>query len=110
MTRSHSDAWAHVPQRRQSLVVTHAVWNSGGRRTPAVPADPLEDTPAINEAARKALSKAAGACRRVGWFSFWTQLTLSVVSAVILLFSVAFTAQARAACMRSSAPPMHTTS
>ena len=90
--------------QEQRLVVTHAAWNSGARRAPAVPADALEDTPAINEAARKALSKAAGACRRVGWFSFWTQLTLSVVSAVILLFSVAFTAQVGAACMPGSAP------
>ena len=59
--------------------------------------DPLDDTPAINEAARKALSKAAVACRRIGWFSFWTQLSLSIVSAGILLFSVAFTSQVR--CM-----------
>ena len=33
--------------------------------------------------------------RRYGWISFWVQLTLSVVSAVILLFSVAFTSQVR---------------
>lgn len=31
--------------------------------------------------------------RRYGWIGFWTQLTLSVVSGVILLFSVAFTSQ-----------------
>ncbi|KAI8466825.1 MAG: hypothetical protein J3K34DRAFT_432413 [Monoraphidium minutum] len=31
--------------------------------------------------------------RRFGWLAFWIQLTLSVVSGVILLFSVAFTSQ-----------------
>jgi len=31
--------------------------------------------------------------QRYGWISFWVQLSLSVVSAVILLFSVAFTSQ-----------------
>ncbi|KAI8464722.1 MAG: hypothetical protein J3K34DRAFT_388344 [Monoraphidium minutum] len=34
--------------------------------------------------------------RRYGWLAFWTQLTLSVVSGIILLFSVAFTSQVRA--------------
>lgn len=48
---------------------------------------------AVSEAARKALNRAADACRRVGWISFWVQLSLSVVSAGILLFSVAFTSQ-----------------
>jgi hypothetical protein len=47
----------------------------------------------MNEAARKALFKATRAVRRYGWTSFWAQLTLSIVSAVILLFSVAFTSQ-----------------
>lgn len=45
----------------------------------------------ISEPARKNLTNAAAACRRFGWLSFWTQLVLSVVSAIILLFSVAFT-------------------
>lgn len=45
----------------------------------------------ISEPARKNLANAAAACRRFGWLSFWTQLVLSVVSAIILLFSVAFT-------------------
>ena len=67
--------------------------------------DPLDDTPAINEAARKALSKAAVACRRIGWFSFWTQLSLSIVSAGILLFSVAFTSQVRHS---AGCPDLHT--
>ena len=82
-------------------VITESVWNNRGRQSKtavAVP-DPLDDTPAINEAARKALSKAAVACRRVGWFSFWTQLSLSIVSAGILLFSVAFTSQV--GCMQA---------
>ena len=47
---------------------------------------------AVSEAARTRLFRAADACRKVGWASFWTQLALSLVSAGILLFSVAFTA------------------
>lgn len=47
----------------------------------------------FSEAARKALFRAADVCRRIGWGSFWTQLALSIASAGILLFSVAFTAQ-----------------
>jgi hypothetical protein len=35
--------------------------------------------------------------RRYGWLAFWIQLTLSIVSGVILLFSVAFTSQVRRA-------------
>lgn len=56
---------------------------------------PMPDPPPerMGEAARKALSRATTAVKRYGWISFWVQLTLSVVSAVILLFSVAFTSQ-----------------
>jgi hypothetical protein len=45
------------------------------------------------DAAVKSLARATRAINRFGWFSFWTQLALSVVSGVILLFSVAFTSQ-----------------
>eukprot|EP00884_Botryococcus_braunii_P004776 jgi/Botrbrau1/1429/Bobra.0063s0121.1 len=48
---------------------------------------------AVSEAARKALNRASDACRQVGWIGFWIQLSLSIVSAGILLFSIAFTAQ-----------------
>jgi hypothetical protein len=37
---------------------------------------------------------------RYGWIGFWVQLTLSVVSGVILLFSVAFTSQVRAGSVK----------
>jgi hypothetical protein len=47
----------------------------------------------LGEAARQSLAKATSAMRRYGWIGFWVQLTLSVVSGVILLFSVAFTSQ-----------------
>ena len=57
----------------------------------AVPTPP--PPPAVSEAARVRLFRAADACRRVGWASFWAQLALSIVSAGILLFSAAFTAQ-----------------
>lgn len=52
----------------------------------------------LSEPAKAALSRAARAMRRYGWLAFWTQLTMSVVSGVILLFSVAFTSQVRWAC------------
>ncbi|KAG1680559.1 hypothetical protein FOA52_015006 [Chlamydomonas sp. UWO 241] len=47
----------------------------------------------MGEAARKALNRATRATLRYGWTGFWVQLTLSVISSVILLFSVAFTSQ-----------------
>ena len=47
----------------------------------------------LPDPARRNLQSAAAACRRFGWIGFWSQLTLSIVSAIILLFSVAFTAQ-----------------
>lgn len=37
--------------------------------------------------------RATKAMSKYGWASFWVQLTLSAVSAIILLFSVAFTSQ-----------------
>jgi len=49
----------------------------------------------MSEPARAALMRATSAMRRYGWIAFWTQLTLSVVSGVILLFSVAFTSHVR---------------
>jgi hypothetical protein len=64
----------------------------------------------LGEAARSSLAKATSAMRRYGWIGFWVQLSLSVVSGVILLFSVAFTSQVRrrgvaqtAACFTDSA-------
>ena len=47
----------------------------------------------LPDPARRNLQSAAAACRRFGWIGFWSQLTLSIVSAIILLFSVAFTSQ-----------------
>lgn len=47
----------------------------------------------VTDLAKRALNCAANSTRQIGWFSFWTQLALSIVSAVILLFSVAFTSQ-----------------
>uniref|UniRef100_A0A383VTA3 Uncharacterized protein n=1 Tax=Tetradesmus obliquus TaxID=3088 RepID=A0A383VTA3_TETOB len=52
-----------------------------------------DSTGKLGEAARSSLSKATQAMSRYGWIGFWVQLTLSVVSGVILLFSVAFTSQ-----------------
>jgi len=52
-----------------------------------------DSTGRLGEAARASLAKATSSMKRYGWIGFWVQLTLSVVSAVILLFSVAFTSQ-----------------
>jgi hypothetical protein len=52
-----------------------------------------DSTGKLGEAAKSSLSKATQAMSRYGWIGFWVQLTLSVVSGVILLFSVAFTSQ-----------------
>uniref|UniRef100_A0A7S3VHZ7 Protein TIC 21, chloroplastic n=1 Tax=Dunaliella tertiolecta TaxID=3047 RepID=A0A7S3VHZ7_DUNTE len=51
------------------------------------------DRGVMGAAARAAIMRATRAVQRYGWISFWVQLSLSVVSAVILLFSVAFTSQ-----------------
>lgn len=40
--------------------------------------------------AKRNLLTAASATRRLGWASFWTQLTLNVVSCILFVFSVAF--------------------
>ncbi|KAK9807720.1 hypothetical protein WJX72_007137 [[Myrmecia] bisecta] len=68
---------------------------SRSRSTHAVQAVATPDVSSLDasEPARYNLARAANACRRWGWFSFWTQLSLSIVSAGILLFSVAFTSQ-----------------
>eukprot|EP00873_Tetraselmis_striata_P027387 jgi/Tetstr1/447651/TSEL_035009.t2 len=44
----------------------------------------------LGETAKANLRRAAANCKRLGWMSFWTQLILSTISIVILLFSVAF--------------------
>jgi hypothetical protein len=50
----------------------------------------------LGETAKANLRRAAENCCRLGWISFWTQLVLSSVSIVILLFSVAFSQTVRA--------------
>ena len=69
-------------------VVTRGVSEYAYPSAPELP--PREE---ITEAAKRALTTATTAVKRLGWISFWVQMTLSVVSAVILLFSVAFTSQ-----------------
>lgn len=54
---------------------------------------PGEEDEGIPDAARQNLENAASACKRFGWISFWFQLVLTNVAAVIILFSMAFTAQ-----------------
>eukprot|EP01023_Acetabularia_acetabulum_P069192 TRINITY_DN9966_c0_g1_i1.p1 TRINITY_DN9966_c0_g1~~TRINITY_DN9966_c0_g1_i1.p1 ORF type:complete len:303 (-),score=17.59 TRINITY_DN9966_c0_g1_i1:1101-1874(-) len=50
-----------------------------------------EDVYQLESTARQSLINAAKSMRNLGWVSFWCQLALSLVSAVILLFSVGFT-------------------
>ncbi|GMH45134.1 hypothetical protein BSKO_13091 [Bryopsis sp. KO-2023] len=62
------------------------------------PEDPVEESEEIDEKfppkASKQLSRAIFALRRYGWLGFWSQLALSLTSSVVLIFSVAFTAEA----------------
>lgn len=43
--------------------------------------------------ARQNLESAFTLCRRFGWFSFWYQLSLTTVAAIVTLFSMAFSSQ-----------------
>lgn len=52
-----------------------------------------EDVPRFSVAATKQLTKATRALRSYGWFGFWCQLALGLTSGVVLIFSIAFTAQ-----------------
>lgn len=50
----------------------------------------------FTEAAKANLRSAQASLQRVGFINFWLQLVLSVVSGIVLLFSVAFTPQVQA--------------
>ncbi len=47
----------------------------------------------LPEVARQNLESAYFLCRRFGWFSFWYQLSLTTVAAIVTLFSMAFSSQ-----------------
>ncbi len=47
----------------------------------------------LPEVARQNLESAYSLCRRFGWFSFWYQLSLTTVAAIVTLFSMAFSSQ-----------------
>ena len=55
------------------------------------PTSTAEDS--IPDVARQNLESASNACKRFGWIAFWFQLVLTIVAAVIILFSMAFTSQ-----------------
>lgn len=75
-------------------------------RAAAAGVPPLGAPPAdVSEVARQNLKKAAIACRRYGWISFWVQLVLNTVAAIVLLFSLAFTSQVGTAEDVSNAMP-----
>lgn len=65
---------------------------SSSAQPAAASTEPLDS---VSEVARQNLKKAANSCRRYGWISFWVQLVLNSVAAVVLLFSLAFTSQVR---------------
>ncbi|GAB4818099.1 hypothetical protein N2152v2_005145 [Parachlorella kessleri] len=77
---------------RLPLLATAAAAAASPGSGPAA-ASEASDGLQVSEVARENLKKAANACRRYGWISFWTQLVLTTIAAVILLFSMAFTAQ-----------------
>ena len=104
--------WAAQPDRPLAAgPAAAAVAAAGGRRLSlrcsasaqpvAASAEPLDT---VSEVARQNLKKAANACRRYGWISFWVQLVLNSVAAVVLLFSLAFTSQV---CVRGSSNCAH---
>lgn len=84
---SQADTDPHLshPSSLQRLC-TRAAAKGSDAQTEVVP---------VSDVARRALEAAANSTGQTGWFSFWLQLALSIVSAVILLFSVAFTSQVR---------------
>ena len=47
----------------------------------------------IPDVARQNLESAWSVCKQYGWISFWFQLVLTIVAAVVVLFSMAFTSQ-----------------
>ncbi len=69
-----------------------ALRNVQGRAV-AVQAIAADGSGQLGRSAQLALEGSTKAIDLYGWASFWVQLTLSVVSSVILLFSVAFTSQ-----------------
>ncbi|CAL5220491.1 g2518 [Coccomyxa viridis] len=91
--RSKLDQGHHAPAPKYKGRTISTRQATVARAKTSAEDDPLNTSPAVSEVARKALAKASDACRRIGWFSFWAQLTLSIISACILLFSVAFTSQ-----------------
>lgn len=85
--RSH----ANVPSKIISRSIPSEIVKAADASYAITPDLPQE--PRISEGARRALQRATGAVKRYGWISFWIQLSLSIVSGIILLFSVAFTSQ-----------------
>ncbi|PSC68634.1 TIC chloroplastic-like [Micractinium conductrix] len=79
-------AGGQVARRQQQRVAAPPPAAAAAAQPPPQPAD-------VSEVARQNLKKAAVACRRYGWISFWVQLVLNTVAAVVLLFSLAFTSQ-----------------
>ena len=69
--------------------------SAGAMSTTSSEEKPIDDSPVprFSVAATKQLTKATRALRSYGWFGFWCQLALGATSGIVLLFSVAFTAQ-----------------
>jgi hypothetical protein len=83
------------PFASASAPPSESLYGGGGGYSSLPPgAPPTPGGARLGEAARASLARATRALRRFGWVGFWAQLTLSVVGAVILLFSVAFTSLA----------------
>jgi hypothetical protein len=78
-----------TPQAAAAAAGSYSTGAPDSYTTDAAPGRPM------SEPARAALQAATSAMKRYGWLAFWTQLTLSIISGVILLFSVAFTSQVR---------------
>eukprot|EP00898_Chlorokybus_atmophyticus_P004033 jgi/Chlat1/4630/Chrsp3S05589 len=84
-----------LPSRRPRRTPSSA---SSAAGTPSYPASasggPAEPSSReLLEAVARRVGKAAQAFNKLGYLSFWSQLVLSVVSAVVLVFSIAFGTQ-----------------
>lgn len=83
----------HASKRRpkpQLLATSAAAGNSKSSDKNLGPAATKGEQLDPGDPAKRNLLTAASATRRLGWASFWTQLTLSVVSCILFVFSVAF--------------------
>lgn len=89
-----ASAWHSRPSSPRGRVAVHVssstALNTGSYDSNDESAGVQQGLP---EVARQNLESAFLLCRRFGWWSFWYQLSLTTVAAIVTLFSMAFTSQ-----------------